>query len=90
MHTIMKSCAILHNMMVEHREKLDEGIGRTAEDLTVGPAAPYCFLRSDDPLGEIPPGSIAAVCAVDRFLEYAEEYIETRRLVMEHVCQQMR
>eukprot|EP00171_Calliarthron_tuberculosum_P007479 IDg7479t1 len=94
MHAVMNTCVILHNMMVNEREGLEEGIGRAcvsggnrmAASVRVGEEGmQHAFMR--DASGATPPplGSIAALCRLCTFLGDAAQYQRTRELVMKHL-----
>lgn len=89
MKRVMKCCIILHNMAVEDRsacssdvkEYDDEHIVKTGTGCT-----PFWeTTRSGACAINAPPGSLAALCESQAFLQKSEEYFVTRQLVMDHL-----
>ena len=92
MKDIMKCCVILHNMMVEYRDEEDAGdeSDNVAEEAVVGEGATELWALHMAREQEVPPpGSIAAVCGVERLMRNRIEYFKTRELIMEHLWQRL-
>lgn len=84
MRMIIYCCVILHNIVVEELRPLVELTERNSvANVRVGDAVEYCFERCDISRERAIPGTIAAVCATERYLRSATAYLKLRRLIFD-------
>ncbi|CDF35116.1 unnamed protein product [Chondrus crispus] len=85
MHKVMKSCIILHNMCVEDRV-VHCDTDNDAFDLGGDINLPMWGSSSDSTVvTAAAPDSIEALCAASAFTSNAVEYLNTKKLVMDHL-----
>lgn len=84
---VMGCCMILHYMVVKEKKPLMEL--RSDENLQVvqvGDFVGFCFLRELLLHNKPIPGTIAAICATNQYIQGSHQYTKTRRLVYKKIC----
>ena len=72
MNDIMLCCVILHNMIVDEKRPLEELEGDEVKgQVRVSDEIEHCFERENIDRVNITPGTIASLCATNRYLNSA-------------------
>lgn len=83
MNRIILFFVVLHSIIIEEIWSLDDDI-QGDKHIQGSEECDYCF-SIDTSTNLVQPGSVTATCNVEHFLSNTLDYMNTRRLIYEHV-----